>query len=82
MVYNIICIWFWIIIALILALVIYIFVKRRIEFARREQVRLEIKIAERTREIWSTEEYQGIVIAAPENMKNQIQTARTLRQSL
>ncbi len=44
-------IWFWIIIAFILALIIYIFVKRRIEFARREQVRLEIKIAERTREI-------------------------------
>lgn len=43
--------WFWLIILSILSLVLYIFVKRRIELARREKVRLEIKIAQRTREI-------------------------------
>jgi hypothetical protein len=43
--------WFWIIIASILAIAIRIFIRKRIEFERREQVRLEMKIAERTREI-------------------------------
>lgn len=44
-------IWFWVIILSITALVVYIFFRRRIDLARREQVRLEIKIAQRTREI-------------------------------
>lgn len=44
-------VWFWLIILAITALVVYILVRRRIDLARREQVRLEIKIAQRTREI-------------------------------
>jgi ligand-binding sensor domain-containing protein/class 3 adenylate cyclase/predicted metal-dependent HD superfamily phosphohydrolase len=43
--------WFWTIIVLVLGLSIYIFVRKRIEHERREQVRLEMKIAERTREV-------------------------------
>jgi ligand-binding sensor domain-containing protein/class 3 adenylate cyclase/predicted metal-dependent HD superfamily phosphohydrolase len=43
--------WFWIIIASVLAIAIRVFIRKRIEFERREQVRLEMKIAERTREI-------------------------------
>lgn len=44
-------IWFWLLVALFLFLVIRFSIKKRIDFERREQVRLEMKIAERTREI-------------------------------
>ena len=43
--------WFWTIMAIILSFISFIFIRRRIDQGRREQVRLEIKIAERTREI-------------------------------
>jgi len=43
--------WFWVLVALFLAISIRVFVRTRIESARREQVRLEMKIADRTREI-------------------------------
>jgi ligand-binding sensor domain-containing protein/class 3 adenylate cyclase len=43
--------WFWLLIGSFLALFAFIFFRKRIEYARREQVRLELKIAERTREI-------------------------------
>ncbi len=43
--------WFWLIVALLIAIGIRLFIRNRIEMARRDQVRLEIKIAERTREI-------------------------------
>lgn len=43
--------WFWSLMAIFLSLISYIFVRNRIEQGRREQVKLEIKIAERTREI-------------------------------
>jgi len=43
--------WFWSIVAVFLSLLTLIIFRRRIEFARREQVRLELKIAQRTREI-------------------------------
>lgn len=43
--------WFWLIIAVFLAIAIRVFIRKRIESERREQVRLEMKIAERTREI-------------------------------
>jgi len=43
--------WFWLIIVVLLALLTLIFFRRRIDLARREQVRLELKIAQRTREI-------------------------------
>ena len=44
-------IWFWAIILVVLGFVVFLYIKGRIELSRREQVRLEIKIAERTREI-------------------------------
>ncbi len=44
-------IWFWVVILFVLAFIIFLYIKGRIELSRREQVRLEIKIAERTREI-------------------------------
>lgn len=43
--------WFWSLMAVVLSLVTYFFVRRRIEQGRREQVKLELKINERTREI-------------------------------
>lgn len=43
--------WFWVVLLLISAIVIRWFVRRRIDSARREQVRLEMKIHDRTREI-------------------------------
>lgn len=43
--------WFWTALVLLVALGIRIFIRQRIEASRREQVRLEMKIQERTREI-------------------------------
>ncbi len=43
--------WFWLIVAVFLSILTLVIFRRRIELARREQVRLELKIAERTREI-------------------------------
>jgi len=43
--------WFWTIAALIISVLAFLFFKRRIESERREQVKLEIKVSERTREI-------------------------------
>lgn len=43
--------WFWVIVAAFLAILIRVFIRKRIEYERRDQVRLEMKIADRTREI-------------------------------
>lgn len=43
--------WFWTIAALIVSVLAFLFFKRRIESERREQVKLELKVSERTREI-------------------------------
>ena len=43
--------WFWLTVAVIAALAIRIFIRVRVEAARRDQVRLEMKIRDRTREI-------------------------------
>ena len=43
--------WFWTIIALVISVFVFLFFRRRIETERREQVKLEIKVTERTREI-------------------------------
>ncbi len=43
--------WFWLIVAIFLSILTLIVFRRRIELARIEQVRLELKIAQRTREI-------------------------------
>ena len=43
--------WFWLIVIVVLAIAIRIFIRIRIEAARRDQVRLEMKIRDRTREI-------------------------------
>ena len=43
--------WFWLSIAAVLALLIRFLIHKRINFERREQVRLEMKIAKRTKEI-------------------------------
>lgn len=43
--------WFWIVLVIVLAILMRWFVRRRIDSARREQVRLEMKIRDRTREI-------------------------------
>lgn len=43
--------WFWSLVGLLIAAVVFLIFRSRIELARREQVKLEIKIAQRTREI-------------------------------
>lgn len=43
--------WFWLIAAVFIAVSIRLFIRSRIESERRKQVRLEMKIADRTREI-------------------------------
>lgn len=43
--------WFWIAVGVFLSLAIVVYIRWRIDNERREQVRLEMKIAERTREI-------------------------------
>lgn len=41
--------WFWVLTCIILFFATFIFIRSRIERSRRNQVRLEVKIAERTR---------------------------------
>ncbi len=43
--------WFWTIAALLITIIAFMIFRRRIESERREQVKLEIKVTERTREI-------------------------------
>ena len=43
--------WFWLIVLVVVAISIRYFILKRIETSRREQVRLEIKVRDRTREI-------------------------------
>lgn len=43
--------WFWAIIIALIGAAIYYFIRKKIEYERRQQVRLEMKITERTREI-------------------------------
>jgi ligand-binding sensor domain-containing protein/class 3 adenylate cyclase/predicted metal-dependent HD superfamily phosphohydrolase len=43
--------WFWVLVAVSLAIAIRIFIKRRIEGAKREQIHLEMKVRMRTKEI-------------------------------
>lgn len=43
--------WFWVVVSIVLILTIVIFIIKRIDISRRKQVFLEMKIAERTREI-------------------------------
>lgn len=43
--------WFWVIVSVVLILTVIIFIIKRIDISRRKQVLLEMKIAERTREI-------------------------------
>lgn len=44
-------VWFWVGFALLIGLIVLIYIRKRIDNERREQVRLEMKIAERTSEI-------------------------------
>lgn len=43
--------WFWLMCAAVLAIAIRMFIRQRIESSRREQVRLEMKVRDRTKEI-------------------------------
>ncbi|MBI1835901.1 MAG: hypothetical protein HYR91_01410 [Flavobacteriia bacterium] len=72
--------WFWLIIGLILFGLVRLFIKQKIELERRKLVRLEMKIAERTREIRAKNaqiEAQNIVI---ENEKNKVIEQQRLLQ--
>ena len=70
--------WFWLIVLFISTLLIYWFVHNRIDQARREQIRLEMKIVERTKEIRAQNmkiEYQKKVI---EEEKEKVEQQRHL----
>ncbi len=43
--------WFWILTVVLVGISVFVFIRKKIDNERREQVRLEMKIAERTREI-------------------------------
>ena len=43
--------WFWTIIGVLFAVLLRIFIRRRVDSSRREQIRLEIKVKNRTKEI-------------------------------
>lgn len=72
--------WFWIPIAFLLFIFIRWFVRKRIDLARRDQVRLEMKIVERTKEIRE----QNVKIEAQrqiiEEEKNKVEEQRRLLQ--
>lgn len=72
--------WFWVIVLLVLTIVIIVFIRSRIDLARRDQVRLEMKIVERTKEIRAQNmkiESQKKVI---EEEKNKVEEQRRLLQ--
>lgn len=72
--------WFWVIVVLFTALLTYVVIRRRIEQARREQVRLEMKIVERTKEIRAQNakiEMQKQII---EQEKNKVEEQKRLLQ--
>ena len=62
--------WFWTLVALLISILAFLIFKRRIESERREQVKLEIKVTERTREISNQKsriEEQSKLIEAEKN---------------
>lgn len=72
--------WFWVLVAAALALFTYLVIRGRIDLARREQVRLEMKIAERTKEIRAQNtkiEMQKQII---EEEKNKVEEQKRLLQ--
>ncbi|MDG1657611.1 MAG: adenylate/guanylate cyclase domain-containing protein [Crocinitomicaceae bacterium] len=48
--------WFWVCLALVIAFITRLIIRRRVEASRREQVRLEMKIRDRTKEIQAQNE--------------------------
>lgn len=72
--------WFWLIAIAILALISYIFVRRRVDQARREQVRLEMKIADRTREIRAQNAKIELQKKIIEKEKNKVEEQKRLLQ--
>lgn len=70
--------WFWIILVIFVGLVVMVYFRQKIEFERREQVRLEMKIVERTREIRE----QNVKIARQkkviEDKKNKLEEQKQL----
>jgi ligand-binding sensor domain-containing protein/class 3 adenylate cyclase/predicted metal-dependent HD superfamily phosphohydrolase len=72
--------WFWLLVLAALALFTYLIIRGRIEQSRREQVRLEMKIVERTKEIRAQNtkiEMQKQII---EQEKNKVEDQKRLLQ--
>ncbi len=72
--------WFWIAFALGAAVLIRWFVRRRMDSSRREQVRLEMKIRDRTREIQQQNEKIEIQRKKIEEEKNKVVRQQKLLQ--
>jgi class 3 adenylate cyclase len=72
--------WFWSLLAIGLSFISYVFVRQRIEQGRREQVRLEIKIAERTREIREQKKQIEIQNEQIQEEKNKVEEQQKLLQ--
>ena len=72
--------WFWIIIIVFVTIVLRIVIRQRIESERREQVRLEMKIAERTKEIRQQNEKINKQRKLIEEEKNKVISQQRLLQ--
>ena len=72
--------WFWTIIAVVLAIAVRLFIRQRIDSARREQVILEMKVRDRTKEIQKKNEKieaQKVKIEAERNKVVEQETRKT-----
>jgi ligand-binding sensor domain-containing protein/class 3 adenylate cyclase len=72
--------WFWTIVGVMLLIFTRWFVRQRIELERREQVRLEMKIAERTREIRNQKSQIEAQKKLIEDKKNKLEQQQKLLQ--
>lgn len=72
--------WFWLIIAVVLAVSVRVFIKNRIEWERRKQVRLEMKISDRTSEIRAQNEKIEKQKKQLEEEKNKVEEQQRLLQ--
>lgn len=72
--------WFWILVIVVLSVITYVIIRGRIEQARREQVRLEMKIAERTKEIRAQNTKIELQKQIIEEEKNKVEEQKRLLQ--
>jgi ligand-binding sensor domain-containing protein/class 3 adenylate cyclase/predicted metal-dependent HD superfamily phosphohydrolase len=72
--------WFYVIVVLIVTIVVIVFIRSRIDLARRDQVRLEMKIVARTKEIRAQNEKIESQKEIIQNEKNKVEEQKRLLQ--